>query len=146
MTPAKIPITSKERKRLLQSFSELLPSDKEMLNKATGHLRWLTILWDLEELDSESIPSIPEKRHILLAYKFLQIFWFNKLPEDSSQAFTLYVQDRIPDNQSHEKINEAFDRSADELADLCAQMPRPKWLKDTEAVMTSIALFPRRSG
>ncbi len=146
MTPAKIPITSKERKRLLQSFSELLPSDKEVLNKAIGHLRWLTILWDLEELKPESIPSIPEKRHILLAYKFLQIFWFNKLPEDSSQAFTLYVQDRIPDNQSHEKINEAFDRSADELADLCAEMPRPKWLKDTEAVMTSIALFPRRSG
>ena len=115
MTPAKIPITSKERKRLLQSFSELLPSDKEVLNKAIGHLRWLTILWDLEELNPESIPSIPEKRHILLAYKFLQIFWFNKLPEDSSQAFTLYVQDRIPDNQSHEKINEAFDRSADEL-------------------------------
>jgi len=143
MTPAKIPITSKERKRLLQSFSELLPSDKEVLNKATGHLRWLTILWDLEELDPESIPSIPEKRHILLAYKFLQILWFNQLPEDSGKAFTMYVPDRTPDNL--ESVNEAFDRSTAELAVLCEKMPRPGWLENTSAVLTSIELFPRRS-
>jgi hypothetical protein len=145
MPPAKIPITSKERKRLLPSFSEMLPKDKEMLRKAVGHLRWLTILWGLDELDPDSMPSISEKRHILLAYKFLQILWFNKLPEHSGQAFTMYVQDRLPDDQSPERVNEAFARSADELADLCEEMPRPKWLRNTKAVMTSIELFPQRS-
>ena len=70
-----------DRKRLLQSFYDLPPKDKEMLYRAVEHLRWLTILWDLEKPSSDSMPSIPEKRHILLAYKLLQILWFSKLPE-----------------------------------------------------------------
>jgi hypothetical protein len=141
--PAKIPITSEEQKRLRQSFSNLPSKDKEMLYKASGHLRWLTILWGLDELDPDSIPSISEKRHILLAYKRLQILWFSKLPASDSQAFTIYVRDRLPENQTPERVNEAFDRSADELADLCEEMPRPKWLNHATAVMTSIELFPQ---
>jgi hypothetical protein len=145
MTPAKIPISSEERKRLLKSFSNLPSKDKEMFNKAAGHLRWLTILWGLEEVNSDSMPSIPEKQHILLAYKLLQILWFNKLPASDSQAFTIYVRDRLPENQSPERVNEAFDCSANELADLCEEMPRPKWLNHATAVMTSIELFPQTS-
>ncbi len=101
-----------------------------MFYRAVEHLRYLTILWDLEELDPASMPSIPEKQHILLAYKLLQILWFNKLPERGNQAFTIYVRDQLPDDQGPEKINKAFDSSADELADLCKEMPRPKWLKN----------------
>jgi hypothetical protein len=145
MPPAKTPITSKERKHLLQSFSELPPSDRKRLNTAVRHLRWLMILWGLEELDPDSMPSIPEKRHILLAYKFLEILWFSKLPENSSQAFTLYVRDQLPDNQKPESINDVFDRGVDELAGLCEEMARPNWLKNTPAVMTSMELFPRKS-
>lgn len=143
--PAKIPITSEERKQLRQSFSNLPSKDKEMFYKATVHLRWLTILWDLEEHDPASMPGISEKRHILLAYKLLQILWFNKLPASDSQALTIYVRDRLPENQTPERVNEAFDRSADELADLCEEMPRPKWLNNATAVMTSIELFPQTS-
>ena len=143
--PTKIPITSEERKRLLQSFSHLPSKDKEMFSKAAGHLRWLTILWDLEELDPGSMPSIPDRRHILLAYKHLQILWFSKLPESGNQAFTMYVRDQLPEDQTPEKVNEAFDRSVDELADLCKEMPRPKWLKNAMTVMTSIELFPKTS-
>lgn len=145
MPSAKPPINSKRRKHLLQSFSELRPRDKEMLNTAVRHLRWLMILWDLDELDSDSTPSISEKRHILLAYKFLEILWFGKLPANSSQAFTMYVRDQLPDDQQPESINEAFDRSEDELAGLCQKMARPNWLKNTPAVMTSIELFPQKS-
>jgi len=144
--PAKISCTSEERKHLLQSFSNLPSKDKQMLHKASAHLRWLTILWDLDELDPDSMPSIPEKRHILLAYKFLQILWFDKLPESDSQAFTMYVRNQIPDNQGPDRITETFDHSTDELADLCQEMPRSKWLKDATAVMTSVELFPRTSG
>lgn len=145
MPSAKPPITSKRRKHLLQSFSELRPRDKEMLNIAVRHLRWLMILWDLDELDLDSTPSISERRHILLAYKFLEILWFDKLPGNSSQAFTMYVRNQLPEDQKPESINEAFDRNEDELAGLCEKMARPSWLKNTPAMMTSIELFPQKS-
>ena len=95
---AKFP-TSEERKRLLQSFHELPPNEKEMLYSAVEHLRWLTILWDLEEIGSDPMPSIPEKRHILLAYKLLEILWYDKLPGGKDEAFTVFVRDRLPDDQ-----------------------------------------------
>lgn len=116
-----------------------------MFYKAVGHLRWLTILWDLDEIGPDPMPGIPEKRHILLAYKLLHILWFEELPEGRDQAFTIYVRDRLPDDQGPERINEAFDRSADELADLCRGMSRPKWLRDAAEVKTSIEAFPQKS-
>lgn len=116
-----------------------------MLNTAVRHLRWLMILWGLEDLDLDSTPSISEKRHILLAYKFLDILWFGKLPGNSSQAFTMYVRDQLPDNQKPESINATFERSVDDLAGLCDEVARPYWLKNTPAVMTSIELFPLKS-
>jgi hypothetical protein len=42
---AKFP-TPDDRKRLLHSFYDLPPKDKDMLYKAVEHLRWLTMLWD----------------------------------------------------------------------------------------------------
>ena len=105
----------------------------------------MVIILSSEEVGLDSMPSIPEKRHILLAYKLLQILWFDKLPERRNQAFTIYVRDQLPDDQSPERINKAFDRSAEELANLCKDMPRPKWLKNATAVKTSIESFPQRS-
>ena len=145
MLPNKIPRTSEERKRLLQSFRDLPPKEKQLFSKAVEHLRWLTILWDLAELDAASMPSVPEKRHILLAYKLLQILWFNELPEQRNQTFMIYVRERLPDDQSPEKIVEAFDTSGEELAELCKNMLRPNWLDNAEVVKTSLELFPHRS-
>ena len=145
MLPRKIPITSEERKRLLKSFADLPPKDKEVFSRAVEHLRWLTILWDLEEADADAVPSITEKRHILLAYKLLQILWFNELPEQGHQTFMIYVRERLPHDQSPEKINQAFDTSLEELAELCKNMPRPDWLKDAIVVKTSLESFPQRS-
>ncbi len=140
---AKFPTTSEDRKRLLQSFFDLPPKDKEMLYKAVEHLRWLTILWDLEELSPDSMPSIPEKRHILLAYKLLQILWFNKLPESDNQTFTIYVRDRLPDNQDPKLVNDVFNTNSDELASGCKNLARPKWLtKETKAIKFSLESFP----
>jgi hypothetical protein len=145
MMPSKIPRNSEERKRLLKSFGALPQKEKEMFSRAVENLHWLTILWDLEELDADSLPSVPEKRHILLAYKFLHILWFDELPNQADQAFTTYVRDRLGDDQSPEKIIKAFDTSAEELADLCKAMPRPKWLKNATVVKTSIESFPQTS-
>ena len=141
---AKFP-TPEDRKRLLQSFYDLPSKDKEMLYKAVEHLRWLTILWDLEKLSSDSMPSIPEKRHILLAYKLLQILWFNKLPERDHQTFTVYVRDRLPDDQDPQVVNDIFDTNSDELAVRCKSLERPKWLtKETKAIKISLESFPNK--
>jgi hypothetical protein len=137
--------TSEERKRLLQSFYELPPNEKEMLYKAVEHLRWLTILWGLEEIDSDSMPSIPDKRHILLAYKLLQILWFNKLPPDDDETFTVYVRDRLPDDQDPAVVNDIFDTNSDELATRCNGLARPKWLtREAKAMKISLESFPNK--
>lgn len=145
MVPSKIPKNSEERKRLLQSFFDLPSEEKTMFYSALEHLRWLNRLWGLEELEADSLPSIPEKRHILLAYKLLNILWFDELPDQPAQVFTIHVQDRLPDDQSPESINKTFDTSAEELADLCKEMPHPKWLNNAKSVETSIESFPQSS-
>ena len=135
--------TPEDRKRLLQSFYDLPPNDQEMLYRAVEHLRWLTILWDLEKLSLDSMPSIPEKRHILLAYKLLQILWFSKLPERDRQTFTVYVRDRLPDDQDPQLVNDIFDSNSDELAARCKSLERPKWLtKEAKATQISLESFP----
>ncbi len=142
MMSAKSP-TPEDRKRLLQSFYDLPPKDKEIFYKAVEHLRWLTILWDLEKLSPDSMPSIPEKRHILLAYKLLEILWFSKLPDRDHQTFTVYVRDRLPDDQSPELVNDVFDTNSDELAVRCKSLVRPKWLpKEAKAIKISLESFP----
>lgn len=114
-----------------------------MLYRAVEHLHWLTILWDLEKLNPDSMPSITEKRHILLAYKLLQILWFSKLPERDHQTFTVYVRDRLPDDQDPQVVNNIFDTNSDELAARCNRLTRPKWLtKEAKAINVSLESFP----
>src|SRR6266487_5837739 len=135
--------TSEDRKRLLRSFYDLPPKDKAMLYKAVEHLSWLTILWDLEKLSPDSMPSIQEKRHTLLAYKLLQILWFNKLPERDHQTFTVYVRDRLPDDQDPQVVNDIFNASSSELAARCNSLERPKWLtKEAKPIKISLKSFP----
>lgn len=144
MMSTKFP-TPEERKRLLQSFYDLPPKDKEMLYRAVEHLRWLTILWNLEKLSSDSMPSISERRHILLAYKLLQILWFNKLPEKDNKAFTVYVRDRLPDDQEPQLVNEIFDTNSDELAVRSDSLVRPEWLaNEAKAIRLSLVSFPSK--
>jgi len=138
--------TPEDRKRLLQSFYDLPPKDQDILYRAVEQLRWLTILWDLEKISPGSMPSIPEKRHILLAYKVLQILWFSKLPERDHQTFTVYVRDRLPDDQDPQVVNDIFNTSSDELAARCKSLERPKWLtKEAKAIKVSLESFPDKA-
>jgi hypothetical protein len=135
--------TQEDRKRLLHSFYDLPPKDKKMLYRAVEHLRWLTMLWGLEELSHESMPSIPEKRHILLAYKLLHILWFSKLPAKDDQTFTIYVRDRLPEDQDPQVVNDIFDTNSDELAVRSDGVSRPEWLtKEAKAIKVSLESFP----
>ena len=114
-----------------------------MVYRAVEHLRWLTILWDLEKLSPDSIPSIPEKRHILLAYKLLEILWFRKFPEKDHQSFTVYVRNRLPESQDPQAVNQIFDTNSDELAVRSKGLARPKWLtKEAKAIKVSLESFP----
>lgn len=116
-----------------------------MLYQAVDHLRWLTILWDLEKLGPDSTPSIPEKRHILLAYKLLELLWFGKLPESDHQTFPVYVRDRLPDDQDPQVVNDIFNTDSDELAARCKSLARPKWLKkEAKAIKVSLESFPSK--
>lgn len=137
--------TPEDKKRLLHSFYDLPAKDKEILYKAVERLRWLTILWGLEELSPDSIPRIPQKRHILLAYKLLQILWFSKLPERDNQTFTVYVRDRLPDDQDPQVVNDTFDSNSDELAARCYDLARPKWItKEAKEIKVSLESFPHK--
>jgi hypothetical protein len=137
--------TPGDRKHLLRAFYDLPPKDKEILYSAVEHLRWLTVLWGLEKPDPESVPSISEKRHILLAYKLLQILRFSKLPEKDNQTFTVYVRERLPDDQDPEVVNEIFDTNSDELAVRGNGLARPEWLtKEAKAIKVSLASFASR--
>ena len=135
--------TPEDRKRLLHSFYDLPIEEKKTFYKAVERLCWLTILWDLEKLSPESIPSIPEKRHILLAYKLLQILWFSKLPERDQQTFTVYVRNQLPHDQDPQVVNDIFETNSDELAARCKTLERPKWLtKEAKAIKISLESFP----
>jgi hypothetical protein len=137
--------SSEDRKQLLRAFYDLPSKDKATFYRAMEHLRWLTILWGLEEPDPVSTPSISEKRHTLLAYKLLQMLWFSKLPEKDHQIFTVYVRDRLPDDQDPQVVNNVFDRATDELADRCESLARPKWLaKEAKAIKVSLNSFPEK--
>jgi hypothetical protein len=137
--------TPDDRRRLLHSFHDLPAKEKEILYKAVEHLRWLTMLWGLEELGPESTPSILEKRHILLAYKMLHILWFSELPENDNQTFTVYVRDRLPDDQDPHDVNEIFDTNSDELAIRTQTLTRPKSLtKEIKAIQISLDSFPHQ--
>ena len=138
--------TPKDRKRLLHSFYDLPLKEKEMLYRAVEKLHWLTVLWELEQPSPDSVPSIPEKRHILLAYKVLEILWFIKLPEGNHQTFTVYVRDRLPQDQDPQVVNDTFDTSSDELAARCLRLERPKWLtREAKGIKISLASFPYKS-
>jgi hypothetical protein len=137
--------TPEDRKRLLQSFYNLPPKDQNVLYKAVEHLRWLQIMWGLDKLSPNNMPSIPEKRHILLVYKLLEILWFSKLPEKDHQTFTIYVRDRLPDDQDPQVVNKVFDTNSDELLARCEHLERPKWLtKEAKAIKISLYSFPNR--
>ena len=137
--------TPGDRKHLLRAFYDLPPKDKEMLYNAVDHLRWLTVLWGLEKPDPESVLSISEKRHLLLAYKLLQILWFSKLPEKDDQTFTVHVRDRLPDDQDPQVVNEIFDTNSDELAVRSDGLARPEWLtKEAKAIQVSLESFPAK--
>ena len=132
-----------DRKQILHAFYTLPEKDKQTFYRAVKHLHWLNILWGLDELRSESMPGIPEKRQILHAYKMLQILWFSKLPEQDHRIFTVYVRDRLPDDQDPQVVNNVFETNPDELAIRSNDLARPAWLtKEAKAIKTSLQSFP----
>ena len=59
--------------------------------------------------------------------------------------FTLYVRDRLTDDQDPEVVNEILDTNSDELATRCQSLTRPKWLtKEGKEIQISLNSFPHK--
>jgi hypothetical protein len=54
------------------------------------------------------------------------------------------VRNRLPEAQAPEAANRAFDRSTDELTDLCKGMSHPTWFSNAAEAKTSIEAFPEK--
>ncbi len=136
--------SSAERERLIQAFRELPKNEQQNARVIWEHLRYLWILWGLDEIDSSCTLTPDKKRHALLAYKSLQIVWFKKLPRADKQSFEIYIRDRVPE-ASIPAIRETFSASINELASRGEQAPRPKWTRGN-AIMAKISIesFPHR--
>jgi len=133
-----------ERKQFFDVWYDLPEDKKESLYKAFQHKHCLMVLWSLKEITSHRLPSLEEKIHLLLAYKYLDWIWFTALSESDNEPFTIYVCDDIPEDQGPDEVNDAFDTSTEELQSLCKDMKKPKWVKKqkTKRVQVTIQSFP----
>ncbi len=141
--PTTIPMTPEERIRMIQAFYNLPQEEQQKFHAAWKHLRFLMVLWGLDDLSTDHNLILEEKRHVLLAYKSLQMLWFYRLPKTNKEPFKLYIRDPLPEDQGPDRINEAFTMSLEELTFCCRSIQRPKWLtKDIKTVKTSIEALP----
>ena len=133
-----------ERKQFFDVWYGLPEDKKESLYKAFQHKHCLMALWGLEEIPSSRMPSLEEKIHLLLAYKYLDWTWFTALPESEDEPYTIYVCDNTPEDQGPDEVNDAFDTSMEELQSLCKDMKKPKWAKKqrTKRMQVTIQSFP----
>jgi hypothetical protein len=128
---------------MIQAFYNLPQEEQQKFQAAWKHLRFLMVLWGLDDPSTDHTLILEEKRHILLAYKSLQMLWFYRLPQTNKEPFKLYIRDRLPEDQGSDRINEAFAMSLEELTIRCRSIRRPKWLtRDIKAVKTSIEALP----
>lgn len=134
-----------ERERIMKDFDGLSDDERKKFDASWKHLRHLWILWQLDEPDPSCPLSGEEKRHALLAYKALEMVWFEKLPNADKQPFAIYIRDRVPHSAIPE-IDQTFGMSIEQLASYCKDLPRPDWVrKNATAVKISIKSFPHRS-
>lgn len=141
--PTTIPITPEERIRMIQAFYNLPQEEQQKFQAAWKQLRFLMVLWGLDDLSTDHTLILEEKRHVLLAYKSLQMLWFYRLPKTNQEPFKLYIRDRLPEDQEPDRIHEAFAMSLEGLTIRCRSIRRPKWLtREIKAVKTSIEALP----
>jgi hypothetical protein len=141
--PTTIPIAPEERIRMIQAFYNLPQEEHQKFQAAWKHLRFLMVLWGLDDLSADHSLILEEKRHVLLAYKSLQMLWFYRLPKTNQEPFKLCIRDRLPEDQGPDRINEAFAMSLEELTIRCRGIRRPKWMtRDIKAVKASIEALP----
>ena len=62
------------------------------------------------------------------------------------ETFTVYVRDRLPDDQDPQEVNKIFGAASAELAARCENLERPKWLtKEAKAINISLESFPNKA-
>ncbi len=141
--PTTIPITPEEPIRMIQAFYNLPQEEQQKLQAVWKQLRSLMVLWGLDDLSTDHTLVLEEKRHVLLAYKSLEMLWFYRLPKIIKELFKLYILDRLPEDQEPERISEPFEMSLEEVTICCRSIRHPKWLtRNIKAIKTSIESLP----
>ncbi|MGB8984463.1 MAG: hypothetical protein WCC12_21535 [Anaerolineales bacterium] len=142
--PNRIPTSPDHRKRLKRAFNQLPEIKKQNFYAMWEHLHYLMILWGLDDWTPGNPPTPDENKHLLLAYKSLEMIWFTKLPKSNRQPFEIYLRDKLPPNLMPETVNNTLTRTTEELGAGCNEMRRPAWLnhKDLKSVKVSLASFP----
>jgi hypothetical protein len=132
----------RQRKQIMQEF-ECLPEDKKAaILEALERLRPLYVLWGLDDPENASLPDVTAKRQVLLAYRGLNLIWFDQLPEIAEAEFAVHVAGDYPETLTWEMVSNAFDDPPN------APMQRPVWLRhpSTHTITTSLAGFPNWRG
>ena len=63
--PTTIPITPEEQIRMIQAFYNLRQEEQQKFQAAWKHLRFLMVLWGLDDLSTDHTLILEEKRHVL---------------------------------------------------------------------------------
>jgi hypothetical protein len=111
---------------------------KEVAHKLAG---WLILIG--RDVNSENLDSVPDKRHALLAYKFLGLVWFDQLPLIDNESFSLLVAARFPGFIRPEDILEAFSQTDSKLELECKELIFQEFLSEKKILAVSVNSFPK---
>lgn len=133
------------KRELLEAYRKMMKDDSHSFDAVFGaleRLRCLTVLWGLEQPENVQFQDVEDKRHTLLAYKHLDILWFDELPASEDSEFKIRIRGEIPRSATPEKVLETFRQSNEVLAQSCSMLT-PTWIdRKTKSINTSLASFP----
>ena len=127
-----------KRKELLEAYRALPKDEKRALDRG---LTMLSIYYACvyHGDDQFKFLSVEEKRHVLLAYKHLNLVWFDQLPAQPTGKVTVKVNKNFPDKLTNEMILDAFDMDDDALKSACAGRKRPAWGRKSKSLSIKVS-------
>lgn len=114
----------------------------DMLLSVGYKLTWWLVLIG-QEVKSEILDLVPEKRQALLAYKLLGLVWFDQLPLTDNEPFLLFIATRFPGFIRPEDILEAFSQTDSKLELECQEIILQEFLSEKKVIEVSINSFPK---
>lgn len=130
------------KRLIIRGFSAKTGEAYDTLVAVAIKLRWWLVMIG-QEVESEKLDSVPEKRQALLAYKLLGLIWFDQLPLTDNESFSLSVATRFPGFIRPEDILEAFSKTDRKLELECREIIFQEFLSEKKSLEVSINSFPK---